>query len=84
MRDEAGGDEKIVAVPSHRLTRRYDGISNYTDLPAITARQIEHFFTHYKDLEEGKWVELVGWGDAAEARRLIGEAIARARPSASS
>jgi inorganic pyrophosphatase len=80
MRDEAGGDEKIVAVPGPKLTQRYDGILNYTDLPAITARQIEHFFTHYKDLEPGKWVELVGWGDAGEARRLIGEAAARARP----
>jgi inorganic pyrophosphatase len=80
MRDEAGGDEKIVAVPSHKLTKRYDGIVDYTDLPAITARQIEHFFTHYKDLEPGKWVELVGWGDTAEARSLIEQAIARALP----
>jgi inorganic pyrophosphatase len=80
MRDEAGGDEKIVAVPGRKLTRRYDGIVNYTDLPAITAQQIEHFFTHYKDLEEGKWVELVGWGDAGEARRLIEAALARALP----
>jgi len=79
MRDEAGGDEKIVAVPGHRLTQRYDGIRNYTDLPAITARQIEHFFTHYKDLEPDKWVELIGWGDAEEARRLVEEAVARAR-----
>ena len=72
MEDEAGGDEKIIAVPVPKLTQRYDGIQNYTDLPDITCRQIEHFFTHYKDLEPGKWVELVGWGDAAEARRLIG------------
>src|SRR5271169_6490187 len=79
MRDEAGGDEKIVAVPGPKLTQRYEGIKNYTDLPAITARQIEHFFTHYKDLEPGKWVKLVGWGDADEARRLIAEAIERAR-----
>jgi inorganic pyrophosphatase len=79
MRDEAGGDEKIVAVPGPKLTQRYDGIINYTDLPAITSRQIEHFFTHYKDLEPEKWVELVGWGDADEARRLIDEAVARSR-----
>ena len=77
MRDEGGGDEKIVGVPGPKLTQRYDGIQNYTDLPAITSRQIEHFFTHYKDLEPGKWVELVGWGDADEARALIEEAIAR-------
>ena len=78
MRDEAGGDEKIVAVPGRKLTRRYDAIVNYTDLPAITTQQIEHFFTHYKDLEEGKWVELVGCGDAAEARSLIETALRKA------
>ena len=77
MRDEGGGDEKIVGVPGPKLTQRYDGIQNYTDLPAITSHQIEHFFTHYKDLEPGKWVELVGWGNADEARALIVAAIAR-------
>jgi len=78
MQDEGGGDEKIIAVPVPKLTRRYDHVTNYTDLPEISWRQIEHFFTHYKDLEPGKWVKLIGWGDAAEARRLISEAIARA------
>ncbi len=79
MQDEAGTDEKIVAVPSPKLTRRYEHLHNYTDLPEITLEQIQHFFEHYKDLERGKWVKLAGWGDAAEARRLITEAIARAR-----
>lgn len=79
MKDEAGGDEKIIAVPVPRLTRRYEHVQNYTDLPDITLRQIQHFFEHYKDLEGSKWVEVVGWGDAAEARSLIVEAIARAR-----
>lgn len=79
MQDEAGVDEKIVAVPSPRLTRRYEHVRNYTDLPVITLEQIQHFFEHYKDLERDKWVKLAGWGDAAEARRLITEAIARAR-----
>ena len=68
MRDEAGGDEKIVAVPSSKLTKRYDKIQNYTDMPPITVQQIEHFFSHYKDLEPGKWVEFAGWGDAETAR----------------
>ncbi|MDP3242924.1 MAG: inorganic diphosphatase, partial [Reyranella sp.] len=45
----------------------------------ITRQQIEHFFIHYKDLEPGKWVKLLGWGDVDEARRLITEAIERAR-----
>ncbi len=79
MQDEAGGDEKILAVPTTKLTRRYEHVRNYTDLPEITWRQIEHFFTHYKDLEPGKWVKTAGWGDADEAKRLIVDAIARAK-----
>jgi inorganic pyrophosphatase len=77
MQDNAGMDEKIVAVPSPHLTQRYLHIQNYTDLPRITLEQIQHFFEHYKDLEPGKWVKLAGWGDAEEARRLIREAIER-------
>jgi inorganic pyrophosphatase len=79
MTDEAGGDEKIVAVPAPKLTQRYAHVENYTDLPAITSRQIEHFFSHYKDLEPGKWVKFAGWGDAGETKRLIMEAVDRAR-----
>jgi len=79
MEDEAGGDEKLLAVPSSRLTLRYDAIANYTDLPAITLSQIEHFFSHYKDLEPGKWVRVARWGDAAEARGILSAALARAK-----
>jgi inorganic pyrophosphatase len=79
MEDEAGGDEKVIAVPSSKLTRRYDKVKNHTDLPDITLKQIEHFFEHYKDLEPGKWVKMIGWGDAAEARALIVDAIERAK-----
>jgi inorganic pyrophosphatase len=79
MKDESGGDEKIIAVPSPKLTQRYINVHNYTDLPSITLEQIQHFFEHYKDLEPGKWVKVQGWGDAAEARSLIVEAIERAR-----
>jgi inorganic pyrophosphatase len=79
MQDEAGVDEKIVAVPVTRLTRRYEQVQEYTQLPEITVKQIEHFFAHYKDLEERKWVKTLGWGDAAEAKRLIVEGIARAK-----
>jgi inorganic pyrophosphatase len=77
MKDEAGGDEKIVAVPVPRLTRRYEHVHNYTDLPLITVQQIQHFFEHYKDLESSKWVKVVGWGDAAEARGFISAGIER-------
>ena len=79
MEDEAGGDEKLIAVPSAKLTQRYDGVKDYTDLPQITLDQIEHFFAHYKDLEPGKWVKIIRWGNAAEARRLVLEGIARAK-----
>ncbi|MCA1953032.1 MAG: inorganic diphosphatase [Hyphomicrobiales bacterium] len=79
MEDDGGGDEKIIAVPSLKLTRRYERVENYTDMPEITWKQIEHFFLHYKDLEPGKWVKLLGWGDAAEARALISRAVERAR-----
>lgn len=78
MEDEAGQDEKILAVPSSWLTQRYDGVHNYTDMPEITIKQIEHFFAHYKDLEGSKWVKMLGWADAARARELIQEGIERA------
>jgi len=77
MEDDGGGDEKIIAVPSDKLTQRYIDVLNYTDLPKITLEQIQHFFEHYKDLEPGKWVKIIGWGDAAEAKELIVAAIER-------
>ena len=80
MEDDAGLDEKILAVPVPKLTKRYAHVTNYTDLPEITLAQIEHFFSHYKDLEPGKWVKVIGWGDADEARQIIADAIARAKP----
>ena len=79
MVDDAGGDEKILAVPTPKLTQRYAHVFNYTDLPKITVEQVQHFFEHYKDLEPGKWVKMHGWGDAAEAKRMIQDAIARAK-----
>jgi inorganic pyrophosphatase len=66
-------------VPSPKLTQRYMNVHNYTDLPAITLEQIRHFFEHYKDLEPGKWVKVDGWGDAAEAKALIMDAIQRSK-----
>ncbi|MGO4669943.1 inorganic diphosphatase [Bosea sp. 2YAB26] len=79
MEDEGGGDEKIIAVPVPKLTKRYENVHNYTDLPQITLDQIQHFFEHYKDLEPGKWVKLTGWGDATKAKQLIVEAMERAK-----
>ena len=77
MEDEAGHDEKILAVPSAKLTKRYENVQSYANLPQITLEQIQHFFEHYKDLEPNKWVKVVGWGDDGEARALITAAIER-------
>jgi len=79
MEDENGIDEKIIAVPGTQLTRRYMHVEHYTDLPKITLEQIQHFFEHYKDLEPGKWVKVLGWGDGHEARLMIRQAIERVR-----
>ncbi len=75
MEDDGGGDEKIIAVPSLKLTKRYEKVRTYKDLPDISVQQIQHFFEHYKDLEPGKWVKIKHWGDADEARALITDAI---------
>ncbi len=75
MEDDGGGDEKVLAVPSTKLTKRYEHIKTTTDLPKITLEQIEHFFAHYKDLEPGKWVKIKGWGDVAYAEKIVMESI---------
>ncbi len=77
MQDEAGMDEKIIAVPVARLYPYHNNIANYTDIRPILLEQIEHFFSHYKDLEKGKWVKTVRWGDADEARKMILEGMDR-------
>jgi inorganic pyrophosphatase len=78
MKDESGQDEKILAVPVDKVTPVHKDIKNYSDLPEIILRRIAHFFEHYKDLEDGKWVKIDRWGDAAEARKMIDEAVKRA------
>jgi inorganic pyrophosphatase len=78
MEDEAGQDEKIVCVPHDKVHPQYTGITEVAQLPAITRDAIEHFFSHYKDLEKGKWVKITGWGTAAEAEKAIADSLARA------
>ena len=75
MTDEAGGDDKVLCVPAGDV--RWDHIQDMGDVPAFELEAIKHFFVHYKDLEQGKWVKLEGWGDTAEAKQIIVEAIAR-------
>jgi len=77
MSDEAGGDEKILAVPIDKVFAGYSHISDIEQVSKHWLQRIGHFFEHYKDLEEGKWVKLDGWGGAAEARKIIVEAIER-------
>ena len=78
MEDNAGPDEKILAVPVDELHPFYSGVRSYEDLPPILCEQIGHFFKHYKDLEKGKWVTITRWVGPDEAATLIQEAIARA------
>lgn len=79
MEDEKGGDEKIIAVPVAKLYPYHDNVEDYKDIRPILREQIEHFFSHYKDLEKNKWVKVKGWGDAATAKRMILEGVERAK-----
>ena len=78
MKDEAGDDEKVLAVPVDKLHPFYSGVKSYKDLPATLTDQIAHFFQHYKDLEKGKWVTIVSWVGPEHAERRILEGIERA------
>ena len=79
LEDEHGGDEKLICVPVDTTFPYYSDVGERQDLPSIVLQQIEHFFTHYKDLEKEKWVRIGQWGDAADARRVVIEAIERAK-----
>jgi inorganic pyrophosphatase len=78
MRDEAGDDEKVIAVPVDKLQPFYSGVKSYKDLPATLTDQIAHFFQHYKDLEKGKWVTIVSWVGPDRAEKMIVDGIQRA------
>ncbi len=77
MQDEAGSDEKLLAVPVDKLTSIYRNVQSPRDLPPLEIDRITHFFEHYKDLESGKFVRITGWAEAAEARAEILTAVAR-------
>jgi len=76
MTDEAGEDYKLLAVPADSLTPIYHDVKEVDDLSALLLKQISHFFEHYKDLEEGKWVKIDGWGGADEAKQAIRDSVA--------
>nr|WP_071664405.1 inorganic diphosphatase [Francisella frigiditurris] len=71
MEDDGGIDAKIIAVPSPKLSKDYDHIKDINDLPKSLLQKIEHFFTHYKDLDSGKWVKVEGWDNAEFAKKEI-------------
>jgi inorganic pyrophosphatase len=75
--DEKGKDEKILAVPSSKIDISFEKISSYKDLPEILIQRITHFFEHYKNLEKGKWVKVLGWEDATVAKNTLKEAMER-------
>ncbi|SRR5258706_1528549 len=77
MTDEAGGDEKLLAVPVDKLINIYRHIQSPRDLPELTLSRISHFFEHYKDLEQGKWVKVEGWFGADDAKKAIMDGVAR-------
>jgi len=79
MEDESGIDEKILCVPVDELHPYYGDVGSYRDIRPVLLDQIAHFFEHYKDLEQKKWVKVQGWGEAEEALELIRAAIGRAK-----
>lgn len=80
MVDEQGPDSKIIAVPVAELSSLYDNIQAPEDLSPALLHSIQHFFTHYKDLEPGKWVKINGWGDAKAAKQEIVQSIKQYQP----
>ncbi len=79
MEDDGGQDAKVIAVPVSKLTPLYDKVQKIEDLPELLTRQIVHYFEHYKDLEPGKWVKVLGWGDIEAARQEILAGVSAAK-----
>ncbi len=71
MEDDGGMDDKLIAVPLEKIDPFQAGIQDLSDVPQKTKDRINHFFEHYKDLEAGKWVKVIGWGDKAEALSIL-------------
>ena len=82
MSDEAGTDEKLIVVPSNKVSQMYSDIDTVRALPGMIRDQISHFFAHYKDLEKGKWVKIEGWHGPKDAKKCIVEAMERFKDDA--
>jgi inorganic pyrophosphatase len=79
MEDDGGMDDKLIAVPVTKVDPFMSGVEDLTDIPSKTRDRIQHFFEHYKDLEEGKWVKVIGWGDKAEAESILMTSVEAAK-----
>tara|TARA_B100000609_G_C17022628_1_gene334524 strand:+ start:99 stop:638 length:540 start_codon:yes stop_codon:yes gene_type:complete len=75
--DESGEDPKLICVPHKKLDPRYESIKDVNDLDELFKKQMEQFYENYKNLEDGKWVKVSGWGTAEDAKRFITEGITR-------
>jgi inorganic pyrophosphatase len=71
MTDESGDDAKVLALPVDKLCKSYRGVDSFRDMPPDLLERIAHFFEHYKDLDEGKWVRVEGWSGVDEAKKEI-------------
>ena len=81
MQDEAGSDEKLLAVPVDKVFNGYTHVHDISQVSKHWLERIGHFFQHYKDLEPGKWVKISGWGDADQARKIVLDSVDRFRAS---
>ncbi|AQS87488.1 inorganic pyrophosphatase [Neoasaia chiangmaiensis NBRC 101099] len=79
MEDESGQDEKIICVPHDKIHPQFTDVKTIDDLPEITRKAIEHFFTRYKDLEPNKWVKIAGWTGPDAAKEAIKAALDAAK-----
>lgn len=81
MEDEAGQDGKVLAVPTNKILSLYSSWNKPEDLNPLRLKTIAHFFEHYKDLEEGKWVKILGWEGVESAHKEIMDGIANYKKS---
>ena len=77
MEDDGGQDDKLIAMPIEKVDPFQAEIQDLQDLPSRHRERIWHFFEHYKALEQGKWAKITGWGDKADAQRILMESIER-------
>jgi len=76
MEDEGGVDGKVLAVPTDKILPLYSRWQSHEDLNPVRLKAIEHFFEHYKDLDPGKWVKVLGWAGKDAAHQEILDGIA--------